>query len=173
MHVGLYLCRLAMNPVNYPPGLPFVSPPRVGTMHSGLTSLEYITSIAQLYFAIPRIHRCSSYITRSSRFLTPAPCTIHTQCPYIVPCLSKSLITHTSVISTPYYSPFISLAARAPTTVPICYIVLRTLHTCTAYQPLQSRHLLPPFLGPVICLIVYRAHYLFVILYLFCNLRVV
>ena len=133
--------------------------------------LEYITSIAQLYFAHPHPTGVPSY---NSLFSLSAP--LH----YIYTRNSTSSLPLAFRSLSP---PSLLLAFYIACCLLDCCccsrpFVLRTpFHTCTAYQPFANPPPVGPpslpFLGPVICLIVYRAHYLFVILYLFCNLRVV
>lgn len=167
-----------MNSVQYPGSPRPVYPARPpGAMHSG-HPINYITIHAQLYFAHPHPqvfrHIYLALLAFPPPLLLPFP-----PAPPVLrrPRLGRRGVGRGDVSVTPISSTrtfYISLVAACiaprPPTHPF---VLRTFsHVYSVpLQPTSLSH--RPFLGPVICLIVYREHYLFVILYLFCNLRVV
>ncbi|KAI0325635.1 hypothetical protein GY45DRAFT_212278 [Cubamyces sp. BRFM 1775] len=158
-----------MNPVHYPsPRSSFPSHPPVGA--PCIPGINYITIHRAIVFCTSASTGVSSYnsLFSLSRLFssplppqTPSPLPLHP--PFFFPSLrllSVSLSPLDIIYSNFLYRCCLHCSACSPTHL---YCVLFTL--------VQRTFATPSFLGPVICLIVYREHYLFVILYLFCNLR--
>lgn len=110
-------------------------------MHSGLLAhLEYITSIAQLYFATSASNRCFVTYTTLSLFSLSAPCTIYN------PNKKKPPIKHLLAVLYRLLLALHSLLLRVPRTY--LTLVLRTLSHLYSVPAVVSLPHPPPIPRP-------------------------